>query len=80
MYNAPWFFKRQTTQEQIVDQTENRGVCADRQGERDHSDDGESGCFGQASERVFKIGDHNYSLCSLRDNDGGIVFIRHEVR
>jgi len=80
VHNAPRFSERKAPQEQIVDQTEDCSVRANRERERDHGDDGESWCFSQRTESVFEVGDHEDSLYSLGDNDGEIVFIRHEVQ
>ena len=80
MYNASRFFERKAPQEQIVDQTEDCGVRANRERERDNGDDGKSWRFSQGTECVFEVGDHKDSLYSLGDNDGEIVFIRREVQ
>jgi hypothetical protein len=53
VHNAPRFFKRKTPQEQIVDQTENCGVCANGERKRKHGDDGEPRRFSQRPKRVF---------------------------
>ena len=58
MHNAPRFFKRQTPQEQVIDQAEDCRVCADRERERNHCDDGESRRFSQAPKCVSEVGDH----------------------
>jgi hypothetical protein len=58
VYNAPRFFKGKTPQEQIVDQAEDCRVCADRERERNHGDDGKPWRFSQRPERVFEVGDH----------------------
>jgi hypothetical protein len=58
VHNASWFLERKAPQKQIVDETEDCGVRANREREREHGDDGERWCFGERTECVFEVGDH----------------------
>src|SRR5262249_42534781 len=66
VHNAPRFFERKAPQEQIVDQTEECGVRANRERECDYGDDGESWRFGQGPECVFEVGDHKIFVIFVR--------------
>src|SRR5215475_11274761 len=55
MNHTRWFFKRQGLQEQIVDQTENRGVQPDPDRERDDRQRRESGRFANLAQSEFEI-------------------------
>jgi hypothetical protein len=56
--NARRFSKRQSAQEQIVDQAEDRGVQADPEREGDHRQERESRRFAQLPQSETKVGHH----------------------